>query len=302
MTKREAANITVFAVFVSLLVVNILFFLGLFDAFSSGGRENIFRVLSQIVCMGVFPYFLYKRLSGDDNVLKTCMFTPLPAKTTGKTVLISVMFVFVNLGVALISFIILEALGYTFPRSDPTPMTNGYALFFQLVMVACLPSIFEEFVFRGIVLNAYRDKGPFVAIFVSALLFSFMHANIGQMLFTFVGGLVLGALAYKTGSIVAPMILHFCVNAFSVFASFASQNPDGVFAIVFNIVAIVFTNLISIIIMFILVAVFLNNWKNPKYPALDKARTPLTGYAFLCGALVVGALMNGVTFYWGLLR
>ncbi len=85
-------------------------------------------------------------------------------------------------------------------------------LLFQLVIIAPL---FEEFWFRGIVLESLRPYGNGFAIFVSALLFGLTHANFNQFFYATVLGICLGYIAVSTGSIVLTTIMHAMVNGIS---------------------------------------------------------------------------------------
>jgi sodium transport system permease protein len=57
-------------------------------------------------------------------------------------------------------------------------------------------------------LSGLRRLGPWAAIGVSALLFGLAHASIYRLLPTFVLGLVLGYVAWRSGSILCSMIIH----------------------------------------------------------------------------------------------
>lgn len=85
-------------------------------------------------------------------------------------------------------------------------------LLFQLVIIAPL---FEEFWFRGMVLESLRPYGNGFAIFVSALLFGMTHANFSQFFYATVLGICLGYIAVSTGSIVTTTIMHAMVNGIS---------------------------------------------------------------------------------------
>lgn len=85
-------------------------------------------------------------------------------------------------------------------------------LLFQLVIIAPL---FEEFWFRGIVLESLRPYGNGFAIFVSALLFGMTHANFSQFFYATVLGICLGYIAVSTNSIVTTTIMHAMFNGIS---------------------------------------------------------------------------------------
>ena len=86
-----------------------------------------------------------------------------------------------------------------------------------LFMMAVFGPFSEEFVFRGIVFNSYKKDGNTLgAILLSALVFGFMHMNFNQAGYAFVIGIALAFIMIATGSIWAPMIMHFIINAQSV--------------------------------------------------------------------------------------
>lgn len=86
-----------------------------------------------------------------------------------------------------------------------------------LFMMAVFGPFSEEFVFRGIVFNSYKKEGNALgAILLSALAFGFMHMNFNQAGYAFVIGIALAFVMIATGSIWAPMITHFVINAQSV--------------------------------------------------------------------------------------
>lgn len=78
--------------------------------------------------------------------------------------------------------------------------------------VAIAPAIFEELVFRGIILTNYKALPFKKAIFFSALMFGIMHLNITQFFYTIPVGMFLAFLVYYTGSIYSSMIAHFVTN------------------------------------------------------------------------------------------
>lgn len=98
----------------------------------------------------------------------------------------------------------------------------------SIIVLALLPAIFEELIFRGIILNGLVKRlGEVGAIFMSALLFSLMHASLQQLLYTFILGIILGWIATRTGSTFSSMIVHFLNNAIVVTISFI-QKQKGI--------------------------------------------------------------------------
>jgi membrane protease YdiL (CAAX protease family) len=75
----------------------------------------------------------------------------------------------------------------------------------------------EEIVFRGYFYSvAKRFAGPWAAGFSSALFFSAAHGSLAALLPLFVFGGLLAWLYEKTGSLWAPIAVHFCFNGATV--------------------------------------------------------------------------------------
>jgi len=88
----------------------------------------------------------------------------------------------------------------------------GYLIW--LISGCIIAPISEEFFFRGYAFYAFTKKyGLWIAVFVSALIFSAIHTNIYALLPIFVAGVGLALAFHKTGSLVPPMVAH-AVNNF----------------------------------------------------------------------------------------
>lgn len=92
-------------------------------------------------------------------------------------------------------------------------------------VVAVIPGIGEELVFRGFVQNELQRwlKNTHVAIWISAFLFSAMH----MQFFGFVPRMLLGALFgylyYWSGNLLVPMLAHFFHNGFTLVLLYTYQ-------------------------------------------------------------------------------
>lgn len=82
---------------------------------------------------------------------------------------------------------------------------------------AFVAPVCEEVVFRGYLYPvAKKFSGPWVAGLCTALLFSAVHGSLAALLPLFIFGLVLALLYEVTGSIWAPISVHFLFNAATV--------------------------------------------------------------------------------------
>lgn len=94
------------------------------------------------------------------------------------------------------------------------------------IQVAILPAILEEFVFRGIAVNALRPMGTKFAVVFSAILFGMAHLNPLQSAFATLFGLLLGGVYVATGSVWTCVLLHFFNNAFAVVVEYSVEMAE----------------------------------------------------------------------------
>jgi membrane protease YdiL (CAAX protease family) len=93
---------------------------------------------------------------------------------------------------------------------------SDYGWWGAFMRVAVVAPVIEELIFRGIILQGLRrNYNAFVAVFMSALLFSLYHLNPWQMPATFVLGLLLGWIMIRTNNILLSVVGH-SINNFLV--------------------------------------------------------------------------------------
>ncbi len=89
-------------------------------------------------------------------------------------------------------------------------MSKG--LLVSLLLVAVLPALCEEFLFRGMIQRGLEKLGVGWSIFLSGLLFGLFHFDFQRLAAQTLIGFIAAYAVYRTGSIVNGMILHFMNN------------------------------------------------------------------------------------------
>ncbi len=97
-------------------------------------------------------------------------------------------------------------------------MDNVGELLGNLFVIAVLPAIGEELVFRGVIQQQLmrRIANPWVALLISAAIFSFIHFQFEGFLPRLILGLLLGWLYWKTQNFWVPALAHFFNNGLQV--------------------------------------------------------------------------------------
>ncbi|MBN1820633.1 MAG: CPBP family intramembrane metalloprotease [Prolixibacteraceae bacterium] len=91
-------------------------------------------------------------------------------------------------------------------------------LIFNLFMIAFLPAIGEELLFRGVIQKIFAEltKNVHLGVWISAFIFSAFHLQFYGFLPRFLLGLMFGYLLVWSGSMWLPIIAHFINNAAAV--------------------------------------------------------------------------------------
>lgn len=97
-------------------------------------------------------------------------------------------------------------------------------LWLNILFIALIPAICEEYLFRGLLFHGYKRRNPLKAILMSSLLFGLIHMNVNQFIYAFVMGCILCMLVYATGTVISSMIAHFIFNGINVVLSYYSEN------------------------------------------------------------------------------
>ncbi len=108
-------------------------------------------------------------------------------------------------------------------------LTSGGELAVGIIMMAFLPAVFEELFFRGTLQQLFTRwwKRPLLAILVTSLVFSLIHASYYLFLSRALLGFMLGWMFYQSRNIWINIIAHFLNNAIVLFALYFSPKVNG---------------------------------------------------------------------------
>jgi len=212
-------------------VVSPLFSISLVELFS----KNISSELSQsliiffvylflaIPPLGIV-YYQIKSLNGEFTFKKDYLqFNFLPIKYSIiqgiKGWLIIVPFVLL---ISLIMNSLIDNQNGSNPLLEIVLNNNNYLSFFLLfVTTTVLAPLFEEIIFRGILLPTLsRDFGVISGIIVSAFIFALAHLSLGEMPPLFVLGIGLAITRIASGSLFSSVIMHSLWNGLTFFNLF----------------------------------------------------------------------------------
>lgn len=99
----------------------------------------------------------------------------------------------------------------------------------NLVMIAVLPAIFEELLFRGVLQRLFiRMTGtPHLGIIITGFVFGLIHMQIINLLPIAILGILLGYLYYWTQNIWFPILAHFFFNGMQAMGYFVATKNQS---------------------------------------------------------------------------
>ena len=192
----------------------------------------------QAICLFIVPGYIYSRFTSTSNYLK--LSTPIHWKT-GIIITISILAAipFINLlgdvnakmklPEALSSIEAWMQMAELRAKEITEILVSGStigALFINLIMIAVLPAIGEEIIFRGVLqpILLKSTKNIHIAVILTAFIFSAFHLQFYGFLPRFFIGIILGYLFIYSGSLWLPILAHFINNATATLFLFLYNN------------------------------------------------------------------------------
>lgn len=208
--------LSVFIALPFMLVFSLLLKQNLFDETSSSLHYLILDCTCQIVSIYFFAKIYREK---DFNITK--IDNHMSLKTLGKYALISLG----ASGISVLWIFLAEFLSNYFPfiKNSLESLIEHNSIFnggpiLAFISVVILAPIVEELIFRGIIFNEVaKYKGGAFPVIISALLFGLAHGEPVQIVYAFIGGLVLGFVYSKTHSLPIVMFLHMLNNLLATF-------------------------------------------------------------------------------------
>lgn len=172
-------------------------------------------LLNPVVFIGVSLIYAKKK---DVNIVSAAKLKgKITIRQVGIIALLSIFCIMAFLPISNIFLDLLSRLGFNLNLSFADTSASVGAYFLGLLMLAVMPALSEEFLMRGVVLNAAEQRRDFsYAILITAGMFSLMHGNPIQTVHQFMLGMTLAYIVLVSRSIWAGVLLHLFNNFLSL--------------------------------------------------------------------------------------
>ena len=151
--------------------------------------------------------------------------------------------------------IITNLLSFTIQNDIANPiqnLINSTDLWLNLILISLIGPIFEEIIFRKILIDRTIKYGPLASILVSAIIFGLIHGNLNQFCYTVLVGGFFAYVYIKTGQIKYSIGLHIILNMLGSVLSMIVNNSAVNLSNAFNT-----TDLAIFVFYFILILIAL---------------------------------------------
>ena len=174
--------------------------------------------------------------------------------------------------------------------SPSLPSNTPLNVILTVISVCLLPAVFEEFLFRGLILKSLSKTGLVFATLISGALFSIFHMSPAQTLYQFVVGCIYSLIIIYGGNLLYTIIIHFINNFYIVLNYYY-------FHIVFDQTTETIMTIAGMICLIVGVLVLI---KGRKEISISKEEKKANKINFLLGA-VMGAIAALVIWIQGLI-
>ncbi len=204
-------------------LVAVIFLLGYIGILQN---DILTSFLIQIVVMFAVPLFMYSLLTKRSlkQTFSDCGFKPISASMVLISIALGFTLYFINSFVADAFYSIISLFGYESLSAATSGSFTYTTLLKEFVLSCVLPGFCEEFLHRGIMLNAQKKhKNTRFCLIISSILFGLTHLNIRQFFYATILGFLMGIVSLASNSIYPCMIIHFMNNFLSNYFYYGSQ-------------------------------------------------------------------------------
>lgn len=117
---------------------------------------------------------------------------------------------------------LLIKVGFT-QMADPFALNTWPKFIISIIPLALMPALFEELIYRGVVLNGLEDFGKTKAIILSSVFFAVMHMGVFQLFYQITLAVFFAILVQITKDIRISMSMHFANNFVVLLFSFLNS-------------------------------------------------------------------------------
>ena len=136
-------------------------------------------------------------------------------------------------------------------------LINSADIWFNLIIISLLAPIFEEILFRKLLIDRTIKYGAKVSIILSAVIFALFHGNLNQFFYALLMGGFFAYVYIKTGRIIYTIILHSIINLMgSVVSLFVANSVNNLMSVFNSLDFAILITYIMILLLFLIIGIY----------------------------------------------
>ena len=188
----------------------------------------------------IIYFFMYRNNKKD--LFDICSFKKITSNHIMKVIIISI-----ALSFSCSAFVFLVADNFVSYELVNEGITMSHTSILSMLYIAFFAPIFEEILFRGLILNEIKDNYNIpLAIILQGLMFGVFHGNMLQFLYASFLGIILGVIYIWTKSIYSCILCHMIFNILGSSIVPIIINSTSKFAYLYLIIGLILVGIILI--------------------------------------------------------
>lgn len=233
------------------------------------------NVILVAICNYVFPLpiFLYLMNKFDSKKIKK---ESVNLKTFIKYISITITLMLIGNVIGILLTMIVSGIIQSEISNPVENLINSTNIWLNLALISIIGPIFEEFIFRKVLIDKTIKYGAKVSIIISALLFGLFHGNVNQFFYAFLMGGFFAYVYIKTGKIIYTIILHLIINLMgSVISLIFTQSINNLNSVPVNLLDVAFVSIYGIIMLILIIIGVLTLLKKYKTTRFNGSKTEI---------------------------
>lgn len=100
---------------------------------------------------------------------------------------------------------------------------NFFSTVLLILMTVVAAPIFEEWLFRGVIMQTLKRYGRWFALVITSLLFALCHGSLSSAISVFFIGMAIGYVVMQTDSLINGILMHMANNAVAMLSLYAEN-------------------------------------------------------------------------------
>ena len=231
LTVKNAFGIVLVSILVAILAGSVPFFFSTTFLPEENTRTTSLLSLFFGQAFMIVPLLLFLHLK-KEPLAQRLRLQPVSTTVLSATTLLSVGTVIISDEIDRLTNLVLPQPDYFNQLENMLRFDSVLSVFFLVATISILAPLGEEILFRGFLQKILEESWKDItkAVLITSIFFAFIHMNPYWIIQIYLMGILLGYLAWRTGSIIPSFILHGLNNTFALFLNNTTSSIEHIYS------------------------------------------------------------------------